>query len=142
PRAQRTQPIVFGAPAAQRWQEANREVWLLTGGAFVRQGNVSAQAARGVVWLELGRYGERTGHVTAYLEEDVVVERFGDNNEEPDRLTDSAWMGTFESSVPLDIRVASVGAEPTTRPPVYRNALEYRNRSEGGPIQRAQFVEE
>src|SRR5262245_15718067 len=100
----RTAPIRFGAPTANRWLEGGKEVWLLSGGAYIQQGEITGRAEQAVIWAEIGRYGERTGKVTVYLEQDVAVERTVAGKREPDRITGKDWLGSLESSAPLEIR--------------------------------------
>lgn len=141
PAAAPSEPISFGAATAQRWREGNEEIWLLEGGASVRQEATVAQGEKAVLWVELGRYGERTGKVTAYLEGSVVIQR-AEAGKPDNKFTTPVWLGTFDSAAALDIRIGAVRGEPTVKPAVYRAALDYRNPARNQEIRRTHFFQE
>jgi hypothetical protein len=138
-------PIRIAARGAQAFREGSSEVLLLEGQCLIEQGSTRATGETAVLWLEVGRYGEHTGKITAYLEGNVVVLRQrGEERNRPsqsDRLTAPHWLGTFDSSVPLELHLPQVAAAPQVRPAVYQNAVARRDPQVNQAIQRTQFTE-
>ena len=138
PKPNENEAISFGATHACRWNQGAYEVWLLEGKCFVKQGEMNARSNEAVLWVKRsGKFAELQNTVVAYLEGEVHVDyqRAGF----PYQLTDTAWLGDFYSSVPLDVKVVNPQGEPPAKPQVYANALARRDPYVNPSLHRTQF---
>lgn len=129
--------ITITATSGYRWTQGPTEVWILRGDCVAAQGDNRATADEAVVWIrEEGDLGERVYQVTLYLEGQVALEYR--RNEGRDRLTDERWLGQWQSSGALDIRVADPQGEPSPKPAVYERAMAQRTASRTSAITRTE----
>lgn len=129
--------ITITAAQGQRWMQGQTEVWLLEGDCVIAQGDNRASGNEAVVWVrEEGEIGERVYQVTVYLEGNVALEYRREGGR--DRLTDQRWLGVWQSSGNLEVRVSDPGGEPSPKPPVFERALAQRTASRTSAITRTE----
>jgi hypothetical protein len=70
-----TQPIGVRAGGATHWRQGAYEVWVLRGGAEIKQGSTAAKSDEAVLWVDRAEaFSERPSKVIAYLEGHVVID--------------------------------------------------------------------
>lgn len=139
--------ITIAADSGSRWTEGVYEVWLLKGDCVVHQGTTHARSKEAVLWIERGGpLGSPPHKVIAYLEDDVIVglveePTAADAKEAKATVKDKSWLGRFRSTGDPELRIRQVSAEPQIKPAIYRNAMDRRDPTKRGTIQRTQFAE-
>ncbi len=118
-------PIVVTAQAANQWQQGAYEVWLLSGGCLLQQGQGYVRSREAVLWIDRASVFERRpNRVIAYFEGNVQVvagRRAGAAS-----LRASDWLGRLSSAGAVQVRAAAVAGKPNVLPPVYWRALDHR----------------
>lgn len=147
------------APFASRWLQGSREVWHLTGGCRVAQGDRVATAQEAIVWVE--RQGAPQGgiKITAYLEGNVAIQqvraegsqtplsmmaalRGRDTSKPTDRATAKTWLTEFSTLGPPQIQVGRVVPESRIKPAIYDRGELRRRGDHRSVIRRTQFAPE
>jgi hypothetical protein len=126
--------IQVRAESANRWQQGAYDVWHLSGGVRISQGECVAQARDAVLWIDRATPGSSTpSKVIAYLENDVAVDfrRDGDPNAASGRsaqtVRDKTWFGRFQTLTEVKFDVPQVRAEePAVKPAVYEHGAQAR----------------
>lgn len=140
-------PIAIEAAAGNRWHEGQYEVWSLEGGCVIRQGDVVGKSRSAVVWIDRADPHSRVpSKVVAYLESGAVVvfgEAIGETpNSRPARIEGPSWMGHFESTSMVNVRInEAAGHEPARRELIERSRVAW-DVDIDRRVQRAQFVPE
>jgi hypothetical protein len=141
--------IEISAGQAHRWQQGAYDVWHLRGNCEIRQGDVHARGREAVLWIEPGdSFSGRPFHVIAYLEGDVIVDY--PHGGAPHRVTgraaqsiaDQTWLGRFHSTAGIQMRVPTVGGEPTVKPDIFQRGLDAQNPNRHLPVRPVQFSPE
>lgn len=126
--------IQIDAPSADRWQQGEYEVWQLSGGVRIRQGETLAQARDAVLWVDRApANSDRPSKVIAYLESDVALEfgRPGAANPATGRaaqtIRDKSWFGRFHTVSEIRFDVPNLRAsEPTVKSAVFERGASAR----------------
>jgi len=139
PEADKSQPILFGADEALRWEKGAYDVWVLRGRCYVQQGARATESKQAVLWVKRSvQLGGEENLVIAYLEGDVRIidARSGGASE----LRDKFWYGEFQSTAPMQTRTPQPGGMPEVMPQAFTNAMAYRDSLLNPSIRRAQFT--
>lgn len=134
-------PIAITADAANQWNDAGREVWLLEGRCRLAQGDDSVESRSAVVWIERAADG-RAASVVGYFEGGVRVELARDGR--PTQLAEGAcqaWLGTFATSAGIDLRVPRIAGPPAEASTLYQRARARRTRDLDSPVRPVQYTE-
>ena len=107
-------PIRITADEARRWREGAYDVWLLSGGCEIRQGDVVTTSREAVLWVDLGDPVSKTpSKIIAYLERDVVID-FSHGRQvhnvthrRAHTITDKTWLGRFHTTAGIDFDVVT-----------------------------------
>ena len=106
-------PIRISAAQSSRWREGEYDVWLLSGGCRIQQGQIDARAEEAVLWVTRGDpLAKIPSKIIAYLETDVLIDfqhqrpphkRTG---RRADTVQDTRWLGRFHtlSQVHFDVQ--------------------------------------
>jgi len=122
PPAERTEPVLISAQAANCWQQGPREVWLLRGNCRIVQGQRTAQCREAVLWIDRSLPTQlRPTEVFAYLE--GALEVSAGSGPGAARLADRAWLGRFSTVRDVQIHVPVVAGRPDVLPPIYQRAM-------------------
>ncbi len=138
--------IEVHAPQAQRWQQGQYEVWLLTGGVKLAQGSVQTQSQEAVLWVDrAAENSDNASKIIAYLEGDVTVDygRDGNRNHHSGRtaqtVRDRTWFGRFHTIGDIKFNVPRVSNEPMVLSAVYQRGSAERRPIRDSAVQPAQF---
>jgi hypothetical protein len=141
-------PIRITADHASRWREGAFDVWLLSGGCEIRQGEVVTASREAVLWVDLGDPLSKTpSKIIAYLERDVVIDfahgRQAHNitNRRAHTITEKTWLGRFHTVVGIDFDVSVEGRLPRSELPVVRRGVAARQTEYDGMVRRAQLTQ-
>lgn len=111
----------------------------MEGDCQIQQGADFAQARQAVVWLARGDPANlERSRLTAYLEGDVAV-AVGKPHA-PTRLSDTVWLGHFETVHEVQLRTPRLTGPPSVKPAIYDRAILARQQQAGEAVQLAQFT--
>ena len=142
PPAPEEHPIAISADRAIKWEQGQYEVWVLTGHCAIEQGTVSTRSEQAVLWVKRASIFSREPHrVIAYLEDGVTVD-YADptGGENSSRITDSKWLGNFNSVASVEVRVPAPSPPAGELPEIYRRAMIERE-FPASNVQQAQFIQ-
>lgn len=137
--------VRVSAKSAHRWQQGAYDVWLLSGGVEIKQGEVIATASDAVLWIDRAASGSaEPSKIIGYLEHDVTVD-YGRASErgEPQRLAriqDQTWFGRFHTRGQIDFNVPQVEGAPANSA-VYARGMDARRPEPLGELSRPSHVE-
>lgn len=128
-------PIRVTADHAQRWQEGQYDVWLLSN-PRLRQDDVEARSREAVLWIDRGEPSQGIpSKIIAYLETDVVID-FHDSGA---RLQDRIWLGRFHTTHRIDFELPNAASAPAQIPPLVHRGHQARAWEGSGAVQPVQF---
>lgn len=126
-----SQPLSISARQATHWEQGSYDVYVLEGACEIRQGMSTAASRDAVLWvLEESTPRGALTRVIAYLKGDVECEFVNDRGH--GKLNDAAWLGEFETSAGIDLRLPTPTENPAEKPAVYDEALARRDPNRPG----------
>ncbi len=129
------QPIYAHAAQSFNWRQQQQDVWLLSGGVKITQGDWTATAEQAVLWVAPDRYGSH--QVTMYFEGDVRL--LSDGVQGRFELRDDSWYGVLPALEPLEFGALNPLPEPQQKPVIYARGLARKNSFNAGVVRRTQF---
>lgn len=141
-------PIRITADQASRWREGAYDVWLLSGGCEIRQGEVVATSREAVLWVDQGDPATKAPNkIIAYLERDVVIDFAHGRapheitHRRAQTITDKTWLGRFHTTAGIDFDFPVEKQLPATEPPVVRRGVEARQTEYQWTVRQAQLTQ-
>jgi hypothetical protein len=148
PMADIQSPIRITADEARRWREGAFDVWLLSGGCEIRQGEVVATSREAVLWVNLGDPVLKTpSKIIVYLERDVVIDfshgrqAHSITRRRAHTITEKTWLGRFHTVAGIDFDVPVEGRSSQSEPPVVRRGVEARQTEFQGTVRQVQLTQ-
>ena len=119
-------PVSITAKTGWNTQINNVDVYFLEGECTVRQNSDCVQGAKAVVWIDNRSSPKNT---CVYLEsadpsQNLFIEM--NQNQSDAKINDNKWLGTFQSTKPIEIFLENRSLPQKNRPEIYSRAEEMR----------------
>ncbi len=161
-------PVSIRSGSAVSFRQGGYEVFVLSGGCTIKQGEVRAQGQEAVLWVDRAdAFSGRPSRVIAYIEGQVEV-KFGDKGDPyaitPHRgnsLTDRSWLGRFHTTAGVELSVPISQTNPAQIPAIVERgsiarqqelatsiqssaklpgSIDYGSPEDKNPVQAAQYL--
>ncbi len=137
PRVGESTPIVLSADSAKRWKQGTEEVWWITDGFEMTQGQDRLEAREAIVWVDTTSDSRQNGRCVVYAEGDVTFTKKG---QKPIRISDQTWFEHRRSTGGIRFNIADISGAPETKPTVYDRGLKRRQPGAASAIRRTQYT--